>query len=451
MTTNINTTKVNKLRVLLFGWCGVGNTGSEAKLLTTIEDVKKTIGKDRIEKIGVVSVGPVNERRYVEDPNIEIYSFLPTSEGGLTSLYKLIAGERWDLLFLCEGSTYLDRYNDLFLWAFMMAARIQKMRGGKVVGYSNDCGNLKPYNQRAARNTLNNYVDLQMIRNPDARTRMEQYGVKRELHLTADGAYLYPLPPKEYREKLLKELNLGDKPIISIATKEFFVLPMIPKLYPGKDRVPLDWLYRKELGYTPMISKEAYVPKIYLEMREEKLRKSEEYKKEMTQYADYLVEKFGANVLLIGMASFEGDGINAREIYDSMKNKKDARWIPSHVYNAKAIKTLLCSSKHLITTRYHASVLSSMAGVPMIAISSDTRLEAVFRELNLMDLYLEVKIDPPTIPENLYDMLVEKTETLVNREEKIKRKIKEADKNFVKRAEQNSILLKQWFDKEFER
>lgn len=451
MTTNINTTKVNKLRVLLFGWCGVGNTGSEAKLLTTIEDVKKTIGKDRIEKIGVVSVGPVNERRYVEDPNIEIYSFLPTSEGGLTSLYKLIAGERWDLLFLCEGSTYLDRYNDLFLWAFMMAARIQKMRGGKVVGYSNDCGNLKPYNQRAARNTLNNYVDLQMIRNPDARTRMEQYGVKRELHLTADGAYLYPLPPKEYREKLLKELNLGDKPIISIATKEFFVLPMIPKLYPGKDRVPLDWLYRKELGYTPMISKEAYVPKIYLEMREEKLRKSEEYKKEMTQYADYLVEKFGANVLLIGMASFEGDGINAREIYDSMKNKKDARWIPSHVYNAKAIKTLLCSSKHLITTRYHASVLSSMAGVPMIAISSDTRLEAVFRELDLMDLYLEVKIDPPTIPENLYDMLVEKTETLVNREEEIKKKIKEADKNFVKRAEQNSILLKQWFDKEFER
>ena len=447
----MNAISTNKLRVLLFGWCGVGNTGSEAKLLTTIEDVKKTIGKDRIEKIGVVSVGPVNERRYVEDPNIEIYSFLPTSEGGLTSLYKLIAGERWDLLFLCEGSTYLDRYNDLFLWAFMMAARIQKMRGGKVVGYSNDCGHLKPYNQRAARNTLNNYVDLQMIRNPDARTRMEQYGVKRELHLTADGAYLYPLPPKEYREKLLKELNLGDKPIISIATKEFFVLPMIPKLYPGKDRVPLDWLYRKELGYTPMISKEAYVPKIYLEMREEKLRKSEEYKKEMTQYADYIVEKFGANVLLIGMASFEGDDTNARGIHDSMKNKKDARWIPSHVYNAKAIKTLLCSSKHLITTRYHASVLSSMAGVPMIAISSDTRLEAVFRELDLMDLYLEVKIDPPTIPENLYDMLVEKTETLVNREVEIKKKIKEADKNFVKRAEQNSILLKQWFDKEFER
>jgi len=447
----VNAISTNKLRVLLFGWCGVGNTGSEAKLLTTIEDVKKTIGKDRIEKIGVVSVGPVNERRYVEDPNIEIYSFLPTSEGGLTSLYKLIAGERWDLLFLCEGSTYLDRYNDLFLWAFMMAARIQKMRGGKVVGYSNDCGHLKPYNQRAARNTLNNYVDLQMIRNPDARTRMEQYGVKRELHLTADGAYLYPLPPKEYREKLLKELNLGDKPIISIATKEFFVLPMIPKLYPGKDRVPLDWLYRKELGYTPMISKEAYVPKIYLEMREEKLRKSKEYKKEMTQYADYIVEKFGANVLLIGMASFEGDDTNARGIHDSMKNKKDARWIPSHVYNAKAIKTLLCSSKHLITTRYHASVLSSMAGVPMIAISSDTRLEAVFRELDLMDLYLEVKIDPPTIPENLYDMLVEKTETLVNREVEIKKKIKEADKNFVKRAEQNSILLKQWFDKEFER
>lgn len=447
MTENVNTK--NRLKILVFGWCGVGNTGSEAKLLTTLEDIKKTIGKDRIEKIGVISLGFLDERRYVEDPSVEIYSLLPISEGGLTNLYKLIAGERWDLLFLCEGSTYLDRYNDMFLWAFMMAARIQKMRGGKVIGYSNDCSHLKSYNQRGARNTLNSYIDLQMVRNPDAKKRMEQYGVKKDLYLTADNAYLYPLPSKEYREKLLEKLNLGNKPIISIATKEFFILPFIPRLYPGKDRIPIGHYYRKEFGYTPIVSKKAYTPEIYLEMREDKIRKSEEYKREMTRYADYLVEKFGANVLLIGMASLEQDGLNAREIYNSMKNKKEARWIPSHIYDAKAIKALLCSSKYLITTRYHASVLSSMAGVPMIAISSDTRLEAVFRELDMMDLYLEVNVDPPTIPENLYETLVEKTKILVSGEVEIRKKIREVNKNFVNRAKQNSILFKQWFDKEF--
>ena len=40
---------------------------------------------------------------------------------------------------------------------------------------------------------------------------------------------------------------------------------------------------------------------------------------------------------------------------------------------------------------------------------------------------------------------------LRKREKEMQKKIKEADKNFVKRAKQNSILLKQWFDKEFER
>lgn len=441
---------MKKLKVMLFGWTGVANTGSEAKLLVSIQDVKDVIG-ERLEQMDVLSVGPVDERRYVKDPNIRILSVFPIIPDGLMNLYRMVFEEKYDILFLCEGSTFLDKYNDGFLWAFLLAARLQHLRGRKTVSYSNDCDRLRPYNQVAAANTLNKCIDLIMVRNPDAKRRMQQFGVTKEIHVTADGAYRYPLPPKEYREKLLKDLKLGDRPIISIATKDFFTaIPVIPKLFPKEGYLPFSHLWRKELGYGPMISKDVYLPNIYLQMTKERVQALEKYNEAMSRYADYLVEKFDANVLLIGMASWELDGVNAKQVYDMMEHKDAARWIPSHIYDVDAIKSLLCESKYLITTRYHASVLSSSAGVPMIAISSDARLEAVFRELDIMDFYIPVETGPPPkLPENLYDLLVEKTNKLVEREDELRRRILEADKRFVERSLQNKLLLKEWFEKNF--
>jgi len=132
-----------------------------------------------------------------------------------------------------------------------------------------------------------------------------------------------------------------------------------------------------------------------------------------------------------------------------MKHKDEARWIPSFQYNVDDIKSLLVESRFLITTRYHASVLSSSAGVPMIAISSDSRLEAVFRELNLMDFYIPVTVKPPQMPENLYELLVEKMNQLAEREQEIRERIKKQDKVFVERALQNRELFRQWVKQTF--
>ncbi len=440
---------MRKLNVLLLGWNGVDNTGSEAKLLVTIRDVKEAFG-EKLGKLYVLVAGPSDERRYVKDPDIEIISIYPLLEGGLENLYRLIWGDVYDVVVLCEGSTFLDTYHDGFLWLFLLAARLQHLRGRYTISYSNDCSPMKFYNASASARTLNRCIDLIMVRNPDAKKRMIQYGVTKEIHVTADGAYLYPTPPEEYRRTLLRHLGLGEKPIIAVAPKEFWgLLPITPKLYPKEGYKTINAMWNLEYGYVPILSRKLPQPSYWLAVSPEGRKLSEQFKRDMARFCDYLVERFGANILLIGMAAFEGDCENAREIMELMKHRGEARWVPSFRYNVDDIKSLLVESRFLITTRYHASVLSSSAGVPMIAISSDSRLEAVFRELDLMDFYIPVRVSPPEMPADLYDRLVGMMEALAKREEEIRERIRKQDKIFVERASQNRELLKKWVRERF--
>jgi polysaccharide pyruvyl transferase WcaK-like protein len=439
---------MKKLNVLLFGWNGVDNTGSEAKLLVTIRDVKEILG-ERLGKLSVLVVGPSDERRYVKDPDVEIISLFPLLEKGLEAFYRLIWGEVYDIVLLCEGSTFLDTYHDGFLWGFLLAAKLQHLRGRHTVSYSNDCSPMKFYNASASARTINRCIDLVMVRNPDAKKRMIQYGVTKEIHVTADGAYLYPTPPQEYRKRLLEQLNIRKQPI-AVAPKEFWgILPVTIKLYPKEGYHTLEAMWNKEYGYAPMISSKVYLPNYWLAVDTTRKELSERFKRAMAKFCDYLVERFDTNVLLIGMAAFEGDCQNAKEVMELMKHKDEARWIPSFKYNVDDIKSLLVESRFLITTRYHASVLSSSAGVPMIAISSDSRLEAVFRELDLMDFYIPVTVSPPQMPENLYELLVEKMNKLAEREQEIRERIKRMDKVFVERALQNREIFRRWVKETF--
>ncbi|HIH96971.1 MAG TPA: hypothetical protein HA348_05800 [Thermoplasmata archaeon] len=420
---------MDKLKVLCFGYNGTNNTGSEAKLLTTIADLREALG-EKIEKIGVLSFGRYDLRRYIKDENIEIYPITPLGTNGPLNLLRII-DEGYNILILSEGSTFIDHFSDVFIWIFMLAARLQKLRGGKVVAYANDCGHLKEHNQRGLRKTLNESIDLIMLRNPDAKKRMEEYGVKKKIHLTADDAHLYPLPDENYRKKILNKLKLDPKkkPIITLALKEFFWWPVTFHLHgPEKD---------------------LYVPTAYQTWTPEGKENSERFKRELTQYADYLVERFNANILLVGMEGM--DCPVSKEVYERMKHKSEGRYIPSHKYDVNDIKILLCSSKYLVTTRYHASVLSSSAGVPAIAISSDTRLEAVFRELGMTDLYVDYVKHPNPFPnvENLYELLLDKTDKMVKREGELRKRILKADGDFVSRAKKNQEIFSEWAGRTF--
>lgn len=419
--------KNKKLNILLFGYNGVNNTGSEAKLLTTIIDLKEVL-KERVGKIGIVTQSAEKQRRYVKDENIEMVEV-----GSITIFLnpKILITCDYDILILNEGSTFIDHFSSAFILMFCVQAIEAKLKGMKVVSYANDCGHLKPLNQKLLRFTLNNFVDLIMLRNPDAIKRMKEYGVKKEIYLTADGAYEYPLPSKEYRDNLLKklELNPDEKPMVGIAPKEFFWWPVTPKLYGKKE--------------------DCYRYPFYHSWAEVGKESSKRYTEQTARYADWCVEKFNANIAIIAMEHM--DYPPSKRIYDSMKHKDRARLIASDEYIVDDIVSILSVLKFQVTTRYHTTVLASPHGVPMTSVSSDTRCEAVFKELEMMDYYLNYVEHPSPIPkiENLFEWCKDVTENLIKNEDEIKNRILKFHPIFYERCRKNREIFKEWLEKIF--
>jgi len=421
----------DKLSVLCFGYNGVNNTGSEAKLLTTLDTIKRLLD-GRLEELAVLTLDDKNQIRYLQTkhPDVRIIPIAPAyAFKHPIAINKLMFGHGFDITFLSEGSTFIDHFSSLFLWGFAAAAWISKRKGNAVVAYSNDCGHLKPKNQKILRKVLND-VDLIMVRNPDAYARMKEYGVTKEIHITADGAYAYPMPSEEYRNALFKKIGLNpDRKLLGLAPKEFFWWPIVFNPF-GKNE-------------------DLYMYPFYHSWPKGGKESSERYIEQSIRHADWCVETYDMDVVIISMEHM--DYPPAKRIYDGMKHKDRAILVPSDEYVVDDIISVLSTLDLLVTTRYHAVVLSSCSAIPMISISSDTRCEAVFRELDIMDLYVDYVKHPEPVPKvkNLDEVTIEMTRIAMSKKDELKKKIADAHPKFVQRSLKNEEILRAWLEEKF--
>ena len=100
-------------KVLLVGYSGANNTGAEALLLADIEDMRAVFGPKV--RITIPTINPANLRRYVkEGPDLRI---APMPTVFFASLRRFVKEN--DLIFLVEGSTYMDTWTSAILWAYL--------------------------------------------------------------------------------------------------------------------------------------------------------------------------------------------------------------------------------------------------------------------------------------------------------------------------------------------
>ncbi len=413
---------MEKLKVLLFGYNGENNTGSESRLVTILEDVRQTLGKKFELDIQSVVIEEKNVRRYLPDQDVEMVELgtsWPLGIRWIPRVLKLVF-KRNNLMFLVEGSTFTDHFSSFLLYSYLFATLLCRLVKCKVIAYAVDTGNLKPFNQRLTR-WVANKMDLIITRSYDAKEKLIEYGVKKEIFVTTDTAFQYKPPSDEYIQNLLSKLKLDKKrPLIGIAPKEFFWWPVTIRPWGKKED-----LYRYPYYHTwAPGSKE----------------KSEKVKCEFAKFADYCVEKFDANILFFCMERM--DFLPSKDIYEKMKNKLNAKLIPSNDFDLKDISGLLSKLKFLISTRYHACVLSVCSFIPMIAVSHDVRCDSLFKELDIYDFYI------PHDSPNLFNLLLEKVNLLSEKENEVKEKIKSAFPSFLDRCYQNRKILMDWFERE---
>ncbi len=95
----------------------------------------------------------------------------------------------------------------------------------------------------------------------------------------------------------------------------------------------------------------------------------------------------------------------------------------------------------MITSRYHAAVLSLAAAVPQIAVGHDTRLDTLYRDLGLREEWF---LTPDRLPE-----LGERVERLLAAPDLQRKELLRGHAEHLTRARQNRRLLARFVSERF--
>ncbi len=340
-------------RILMIGYNGANNTGAEALLLADLADVREVFGPDA--PITIPALEPANLHRYVGDaPGVHI-EHLPTIFP--LTVRRLV--REHDLVMLVEGSAYMDTWTSALLWYFLWATRCAAARGTPCIAYAVDAGQLRSRNERLVRRQASR-TDLIVARSAAAAERLKGWGVTAPIEATADNAFMFQ-PRLEDRRWLRDAWPEAGPAPIGIAAVDMFLWPVVIRPF-GRRADRYRWPY--SFSRSPA-------------RREASARLAEGY----ARIADRAATEHERSVALICME--ELDETFARAIHARMRRPDRARIFSSHDLDASKMTVLLRSLGGLLTSRYHASILSLAAGVPQVAVGHDLRLRTLFEELGL--------------------------------------------------------------------
>ena len=342
-------------RVLMIGYNGANNTGAEALLASDIEDVRAVLGPTT--QIVVPSLNPDNLRRYLtESPTLRIAA-IPTLFFG--AMRRLV--QESDLVMLVEGSTYMDTWGSPLLWSFLWATHCAAKMGKPCLAYAVDAGTLKPANARLVRRVASR-TGLIVTRNRAAAGRLRAAGVTAPILSTADNAFTFQARETD-RGRVAREWPRAAGGVVGLAMVDFPLFPAVMRPWGPRERC-YKWPY-------------------YFSASPARTHASEMLARGYASLADHIVESTGKAVALISMEQLDED--LAEQVLRRMKHPESARKFSARLYDASQMACLLRGLDLLVTSRYHAAVLSLAAGVPQVAVHHDTRLATLYGDLGLKE------------------------------------------------------------------
>jgi polysaccharide pyruvyl transferase WcaK-like protein len=351
-------------RVLLLGYNGANNTGAEALLLADIDDVRAVLGPQAV--ITIPCLNPPNLRRYIQEtPNLRIAP-LPTIF--FAALRRLVREN--DLIMLVEGSTYMDTWTSAMLWAYLWTTRCAHDLGKPCLAYAVDAGEIKSgFDQWLVRREAGK-ASLIIVRAAAAAERLRAFGVTAPVEVTADNAFNFHPNPAD-AGLLSRAWPEAGPNVVGLALVDFYLWPVIMKPW-GPKADCYKWPY-------------------YFSRSPERTRATQSLARSYADLADDLISRHDTSVALIGMEAL--DEVLLRQVHGYMAHPDRARIFCSRQYNASQMVSILRSLEVLLTSRYHACVLSLAAQVPQIAVGHDLRLKTIYRELGLFEDFF---VDPNT-------------------------------------------------------
>ncbi|MBU4173727.1 MAG: polysaccharide pyruvyl transferase family protein [Actinobacteria bacterium] len=409
----------DKLKILLVGYNGKRNTGADVRVVEMVKQINRALGEDRIE-ISVLTLDVDNIKDYF-DPSTNLIEFS-------TIYFKdlLDACSQNHMAVLCEGSTLKSRFANALTLFFCEAAGVMKKQGKPCIAYGSEAGEMDEFIRKAASNLCSDTYFI--ARTEPSLKIIEDMGLKG--HLGTDTAWTFPPADRAWAEEELREKTGwdGKKPILGVAVINPFYWPVKPSLVKlAKSAVTRTWEKHYEKWYFFSWSEE----------------REKAYRAYMDGIAD-AVNRFRADhdvhVVIIGMEALD---------YDACQDLSDALDSPagifsSRFYDGHQMTAILHSLSMLVTSRYHARVLSMPGGVPCIAVSMDERLYNIFEECgHLEDYYF-----PADEPE-LGQKLVASMEKLWEKRDEVSQEILRAVPGYLKIMSDMGSFFREYVEESF--
>ncbi len=343
------------LRCLLVGYNGAGNTGSDIRLLAAIDDVREAFGPQT--QITVMSIDGVRTAAMLPDgAGIEVaeISFSPLRY--TLAMWNL--ARRHDVMLLVEGSTFKQSWSVWLLHAYLWAANCARWSGNYAVAYAVDVGELSGFHALRTRHECERMA-LIITRTEIARQRLVALGVRRPILSNTDTAFRY-VREGQHRPQ--------GRRVVGLAPIEFFHWPVRLKPWCCPEE-----RYRWPFAFTWSAERRAH---------------SDDMIETWGRLARHAIECHDLDVRLIAMEDL--DTPVCERILQALGPLAADRvsLVSSRDVVPDEMVSILRSLDALVTSRYHACVLSIGAAVPQLAVSHDERLASIYAEIGIDHEYL---------------------------------------------------------------
>ena len=397
-----------KPRVLLVGYNGANNTGAEAKLLSIIDEVRSVLGLEA--ELIVPTLNEDNLRRYIkETPALKIEPVRPSLF--FWDIRNLV--KKADFVMIVEGSCYMDTWGSALLWYYLLATRNAHAMRKPCVAYSFDAGVASRFNSWLIRReaSKNNLI---LARTQKAAERLKQWKVNAPIEVTADNAFSFD--PELADAGLLKRVWPEASHVVGVAAEDIYKWPVVIRPW-----APREYCYRWPYYYTHSHAS---------------CEKSELLADVLAVQADEIIEDYNKDVALLSMEGL--DATFANKIQSLMKHSDRTKVFTSSQYNASQMTSILRGLEALVTSRYHAGVLSLANQVPQTAIGHDLRIKDLYGDLGISEFFVDHE-DP-----DRYKLLSDNVSKLFSDKDAIQEKLRRGYEQYKEREKLNPKLLREF-------
>ncbi|MBI5527498.1 MAG: hypothetical protein HY897_14280 [Deltaproteobacteria bacterium] len=354
-----------KLKVLMVGYNGARNTGADVRVEAMMRQFYHVLGAENVH-FGIMTLDASHSSIYYRPPT-ELIQF---SSVFFRDLFGASCAHHTAVL--SEGSCFKSKFANALTTFFFGAAGIMKAQGKPCIAYGSEAGAMDD----VLKGFVKHYCDQAYIisRTEPSRRIVEELGL--EGTIGTDTAWTFePGPAAAARDLLAKHGWDGKKPVVGVAVINPFYWPVKPDL--------VKFLRMKMAGQK---RPDNYDKWYFFSTSDERSRQFDGYLDGIAAALDAFVDRHGVFPIVIGMERL--DHGPCLELQKRLKHP--APVFCSEDYNGYELTAVLWQLAMLVTSRYHARVLSMPGGVASGAISMDERLENLLMESgHLDDFYLK--------------------------------------------------------------